>query len=72
MDVGFRIGWKIEIEDEVDGGNVQTASRDVGGDEDLSVTGTEFIEGAETGGLGELAVQGNGGVAEGSEEKGDA
>lgn len=34
VDEGFGVGWWVDLDDQVDGGDVEAAGRDVGGEED--------------------------------------
>jgi len=71
VDVRLAIRREIEIEHDVDGRDVEAAGSHVSRDEDLPTTGAELAEGAETRGLGELAVERDGAEAEGAEEDGE-
>ena len=72
VDVGFAVGGEVEVDDDIDGGDVETTGGDVGGNEDVAAAGTEFTESAEAGGLRELAVQGDSAEAEGAQEDCDS
>lgn len=72
VDVRLTIRRQIEIKHDIDGRDIQTAGSHISRDEDLPAAGAKLAEGAEAGGLGELAVEGDGGEAEGAEEDGEA
>ncbi len=72
VDVRLAVGRQVEIQHHVHGGDVEASSGDVRRDEDVSTSGAEFAERAETGRLRELAVQGDGAEAEGAQEDGQA
>jgi hypothetical protein len=72
VDVGLRVAGEVEVDDEIDSRDVETASCYVGGYEDVSAAAAELVEGSQTSGLGELAVQWDGTEAEGAEENGTA
>lgn len=72
MDVRLAVRGEVEVQHEVDVGDIETAGSDVRGDEDVAGAGAEFVQRAEAGGLGELAVEGDGAEAEGAKEEGHA
>ena len=72
MDVRLTVGWEVKVDDDVDRGDVKPSRRDVRSDEDVATAGAELAQRAESGGLGQLAVQRDGAEAEGAEEDGDA
>ena len=51
MDVGLGVLGKIVVDNAVDVGDIETTSSNVGSDEDLAGTGTELVQGTETGRL---------------------
>lgn len=72
MDVRFAVLREVVVEHAVDVRDVEAAGGHVGCDEDVAGAGFEFCEGAEAGGLRELAVEGDGAEAEVAEEEGEA
>lgn len=70
MNVVLRVGGDIVVENAIDSGNVESTRSDICGNEDAPASALELVEGAETGGLGELAVEGDGGEGEETEEDG--
>lgn len=40
--------WKIEVDDQIDGGNVQATSSNIGGDKNISGPRLEFLKGTKT------------------------
>lgn len=64
--------WDIVIDDAVDSGDIESTTGDVGSDEDGPSAGFELVQCAESGGLGELTVERDGGEGEETEEDREA
>ena len=61
---------EVEVEDYVHRGYVQTSSRDVRGDEDVSASCAELAQRAQSGRLRQLAMKRDSAVAEGAQQDG--
>jgi hypothetical protein len=61
----------VVVENAVDGRNIESTRSDVRSNEDAPSSALELVEGAKTGGLGELAVEGDCGEGEEAEEDGE-
>ena len=61
----------VEVEDDVDVGDVEAPASNVRGDEDAPTLGLELVERAEPLVLRHVAVEGDGGHAEGAQHQGD-
>ncbi len=70
VDVRFAVRREVEVEHNVDGGDVEAARCNVRGDEDLAGAGAEFTQRAQASGLTQLAVEGNSTKSEGAEQDG--
>lgn len=57
VDVRLGVCGDVVVDDTVDGGDVQAAGGDVGGDQDVGLAGLELVQRAQALGLGQLAVQ---------------
>lgn len=57
MYVRLRVTRQVKVDDEIDGGNIETARGDVSGYEDIATTGFKLVQSAETRRLRELAVK---------------
>ncbi len=71
MDVVLGVRGDVVVDDHVDVRYVQAAGGDVGGEEDGAGLGLELVEGAQPLVLAHVAVQGDGGEAQGPVECGD-
>src|SRR5438067_5057862 len=71
MDIIFGVRRNVEVNDKADVGDVESASGDVGRDEDIDLAFTEGTQGALAAGLADVAVQGFSRVAVGGKALGD-
>lgn len=71
MNVVLRVGRDIIVENAINSRDIESTRSDVRGDEDAPSSALELVEGAETGGLGKLAVEGYGREGEETEENGE-
>jgi hypothetical protein len=72
MNVILRVCRDIVIDDQIDARNVQSTTRHIRRNQDAPPSALELVQRAETGGLGELAVERDGREGEETEEDGDA
>lgn len=72
MDVRLAIRGEVVVKHDIDGRNIKTTRRNIGSDEDLTRSSTELVEGSQTRGLRQLAVQRDSAEAEGTQEDGEA